>query len=80
MHQRQGSVTKITTVETYNAKSSRFVWTATIEAILESIATLCKAINGTEHQLRAPEALGRNARPGWPRPSGSGRRRAARIS
>jgi transposase len=34
-------------VEAYNAKSRPFAWTATSEAILEKIAKLCKAINGT---------------------------------
>jgi putative transposase len=41
-------VEKIATfVEDYNAKSRPFVWTATSEAILQKIARLCKAINGT---------------------------------
>lgn len=34
-------------VQAYNAKSRPFAWTATSEAILEKIAKLCKAINGT---------------------------------
>jgi putative transposase len=36
-------------VDAYNAKSRPFIWTATSEAILEKVAKLCKAINGTEH-------------------------------
>ena len=41
-------VAKITTfVDAYNANSRSFVWTAISEAILEKVAKLCKAINGT---------------------------------
>jgi putative transposase len=36
-------------VDAYNAKCRPFVWTATSEAILEKVAKLCKAINGTEY-------------------------------
>jgi len=36
-------------VQAYNANASPFVWTATAEAILDKIARLCKAINGTGH-------------------------------
>jgi putative transposase len=36
-------------VEAYNAKSRPFVWTATSDAILEKVAKLRKAINGTRH-------------------------------
>jgi putative transposase len=56
-HIRRGSfvsakdlVTKINAfVDAYNTKSRPFVWTATSETILEKVAKLCKAINGTEH-------------------------------
>ena len=36
-------------VQTYNAKATPFAWTATAEAILDKVARLCKAINGTKH-------------------------------
>lgn len=36
-------------VQTYNANASPFVWTATAEAILDKVARICKAINGTGH-------------------------------
>lgn len=34
-------------VQAYNAKATPFVWAATADAILDKLARLCKAINGT---------------------------------
>jgi putative transposase len=36
-------------VHAYNDRATPFKWTATSEAILDKIARLCKAINGTGH-------------------------------
>ena len=43
-------VAKIETfVDTYNATSTPFLWTATSEAILEKVGNICKLICGTRH-------------------------------
>lgn len=36
-------------VQAYNTKATRFVWTASPEAIRDKVERLCKAINGTNH-------------------------------
>jgi hypothetical protein len=36
-------------VRTYNARASPFIWTVTVDSILQKIRRLCEHISGTQH-------------------------------